>query len=104
MMETLVIEYDMLKLWADGQTLRNSFARVFTFNLFTLLSLNCVIHTDMSRAQKSHLAGVFMLNQFSGWMMLTLSRLTLMHVQPERDDMLSADTAFDVFNVTWTRR
>lgn len=29
-------------------------------------------------------------------MMLTLSRLTLMHVWLERDDMLSADVASDV--------
>lgn len=33
-------------------------------------------------------------------MMLTLSRLTLMHVQLERGDMLSADITFDVFKVT----
>lgn len=32
--------------------------------------------------------------------MLTLSRLTLMHVWFDGDDMLSADTAFDVFKVT----
>lgn len=31
--------------------------------------------------------------------MLTLSKLTLMHVRLDRDDMLSADITFDVFKV-----
>lgn len=42
--------------------------------------------------------------ELSSWRMLTLSKLTLMHVRLDRDDMLSADITFDVFKVAWTRR
>ncbi len=71
--------------------------------------LICIVHSGVtysntSRTRKSQSAVVFRLGRFSSWRMLTLSRLTLMHVWLDRDDVLSADIAFDVFKVTWTRR
>lgn len=64
----------------------------------------CLVGANWAEAESLSQLLLGGLEQLSSWRMLTLSKLTLMHVRLDRDDMLSADITFDVFKVAWTRR
>lgn len=54
------------------------------------------------RGRKARSAPACRLDHLNSRRVSTLSRLTLMHVWLDKDDMLSADIPFDVYKVAWT--